>query len=88
VVADSVRLLFADFPARYEGPERDVWRVDDQGEFSPQAFRILFLAPLGRSYTMGLTWAGTEGEDSYLLVADSADGFRTVATVYRYWAPK
>jgi hypothetical protein len=37
---------------------------------------------------IALTWAGTEGEDSYLLVADSGNVFRSVATSYRYWVPE
>jgi hypothetical protein len=87
VVVSQDRLLFQDFPATYRGPDSDIWRVDDGGTFSPHAFGILFFCRLRGTYVMALTWAGAESEDSYLLVADSADTFRSVATSYRYWVP-
>lgn len=87
VVVDRGRLLFDDFPATYRGPDSDIWRADDGGVFSPEAFTVLFVCRLRGAYVMALTWAGAEGEDADLLVADSADAFRRVATAYRYWVP-
>jgi hypothetical protein len=87
VVGDS-SLLFQDFPAVYRGPDESVWRVDDQGVFSPDSFTILFVARLSHAYVMAITWAGAEGESDELLVADSTHMFRTVTRAYRYWVPE
>jgi hypothetical protein len=86
VVADNDQLFFHDLPATYHGPSADVWRVDDNGTFSPDAFGIPFFCRLRDTFVMALTWAGAEGEDSYLLVADSVHAFRAVTQNYRYWA--
>lgn len=88
VVVDHGQFLFEDFPATYRGPDNDVWRVDDGGKFSPEGFQVLFFARVRGIDIMGLTWAGSEGENAYLLVADSASAFRTVAHTYRYWVPE
>jgi hypothetical protein len=88
VVVRGRSLLFQDFPAVYRGPDQSVWRVDDEGVFSPRDFAILFVAQLSHSYVMAITWAGTEGESDELLVADSTDMFRTVTKAYRYWVPE
>jgi hypothetical protein len=85
VVADHDELFFHDLPATYRGPAADVWRVEDNGTFLPDAFGIPFFCRLRGTYVMALTWAGAEGEDSYLLVADSAHTLRTVTQSYRYW---
>ena len=87
VVRDS-SLLFQDFPAVYRGPDESVWRVDDQGVFSPGDFAILFVAQLSHACVMAITWAGVEGESDELLLADSTDVFRTVTRAYRYWVPE
>lgn len=87
VLAVPGRLVFQDFPAAYKSAGQDVWRVDDEGHLSPTAFTVLFVGRLRGTWFMGVTWAGGEGEDDYLLVADSADAFRTAKLTYRYWAP-
>jgi hypothetical protein len=87
VVRDS-SLLFQDFPAVYRGPDESVWRVDDQGIFSPGDFAILFVAQLSHAYVMAVTWAGVEGESDELLRSDSTDMFHTVTKGYRYWVPE
>lgn len=88
VLIDQDHLLFQDFPGTYRGPQSDIWRADDGGLVSPDGFGIPFLCRLRGTYVIALTWAGTEGEDSYLLVADSGNVFRSVATSYRYWVPE
>lgn len=88
VLVTNSGLLFQDFPATYSGPEMDTWRADDGGVFSPDGFGVLFLCRVRGVYVMALTWAGSEGENAYLLVADSADVFRTVSHAYRYWVPQ
>ena len=87
VMADRDQFFFFDLPATYHGPEADVWRVEDGGTFSPEAFGVPFFGRLHGTYFMALTWAGAEGEDSYLLVTDSAHALRTVTKSYRYWVP-
>jgi len=69
------------------GPYESVWRVDDQGVFSPGDFEILFVAQLSHAYVMANTWVGAEGESDELLLADSTAEFRTIIKDYRYWAP-
>jgi hypothetical protein len=86
VVRDS-SLLVQDFPAVYRGPDESVWRVDDEGMFSPESFAILFVAQLPHAYVMAITWAGAEGESDELLLSDSTDTFRTVIRDYRYCCP-
>jgi hypothetical protein len=88
MVADHDRLLFRDLPATYRGPGTDVWRVEDGGVFSPEAFAALFVGRVDVGYVMALTWAGAEGEDAYLLLADSGQVFRVVTQSYRYWVPE
>jgi hypothetical protein len=88
VLVTNSGLLFQDFPATYSGPEGDTWRADDGGVFSPEGFSVLFLCQVRGVYVMALTWAASEGENAYLLVADSADAFRTVSHAYRYWVPQ
>ena len=84
-VVDHGRILLQDFPARYRGPDEDIWRADDGGAFTADGFDVLFLARLSGVEVLGLLWAGSEGENSYLLAADSAASFRTIAHTYRYW---
>ena len=88
VVVRDTSLLFQDFPAVYRGPDESVWRVDDQGIFSPGDIAILFFAQLSHAYVMAITWAGAEGESDRLLLADTTNAFRTVITDYRYWVPE
>lgn len=87
VLIRDTSLRFHDFPAVYRGPDQDVWRVDDQGVFSPEDFEIVFVVPLPHAFAMAITWAGAEGGANQFLVADSADLFREVVSDYRYWAP-
>jgi hypothetical protein len=87
LVQDSV-LAFFGIPAAYHGPDMDIWRVDDQGVFSPEFFGVLFAARLGGDYALALTWAGTEGESDTFLLTDSTHIAREVVKAYRYWVPE
>ena len=87
LVQDSI-LLFYGIPATYRGADEDIWRVDDQGVFSPETFGFLFAARLPTGYGLALTWAGAEGESDKLLVADSTPVAREIVADYRYWAPE
>jgi hypothetical protein len=86
VVGDS-SLLFKDFPAVHHANDESTWRVDDEGVFSPTGFDVLFVADLPDGFVIAITWAGAEGEDSELLLADSASNLRTLIKGYRYWSP-
>ena len=88
VLVRDTSLLFQDFPAVYRGPDESVWRVDDQGRFSPRDLAVLFVARVSQAYVMAITWAGAEGESDELVLADSTDTFRTVVRDYRYWVPE
>ncbi len=78
VVIDQDGFFLHDFPKMDFSPNR---------VFSPKALSILFFCHPRGAHVIGLTWGDVEGQDSYLLVADSADTFRRVATSYRYWFP-
>ncbi len=84
VVMREGSLVFQDMPAVDRGDSGTVWRVDDGGIFSPQVFRILFVAELPHAYVMAIEWEGVEGDYYQLLRADSTDAFRTLTDGYRY----
>ena len=86
VVADT-SFLFRDFPAVYRNGGESTWRVDDEGVLSPTSFDVLFVAESPDGLVIAITWAGAEGEDSYLLRTDSAASLRTLSKAYRYWSP-
>lgn len=86
IVDDSVR-LFHPFAARYEGPDSDTWRVDDQGVFAAEALTTLFVARTVGTYVLAFSWAGAEGESNALVVADGPRAARELARDYRYWVP-
>ena len=87
VVFSDSSLWFEDFPAVRHAGDESTWRVDDEGVFSPSSFDVLFIAPLPDGFVIAITWAGAEGEDSYLLRSDSTASPRTVSKAYRYWSP-
>lgn len=86
IVDDSVR-LYHPFPATYHGPDSDLWRVDDQGEFAPGTLKTLFAARMRDEWVLAFSWAGAEGESSTVLGSDGTRGARELATAYRYWVP-
>lgn len=86
VLAEPDRVTFVDFPAENR-PEDGTWRVDDQGEFHPEDFDVVFVIDAPGARVMALTWAGAEGESASLEVAvDGAVAFEKVVRAYRYWA--
>jgi hypothetical protein len=86
VIGDS-SIVFKDYPAVRRADDQSTWRVDDEGVFSASSFDILFVADSPYGFVMATTWSGAEGEDSELMVADSAGNFRTLSKAYRYWSP-
>ena len=88
VVLDGPHVRFQDYPATYAGPDEGIWRVDDGGVFLAYGLRILFAARIRGVMVLAITWPGTEGDNAYLLAADSRGSFRTVAHSYRYWGPE
>jgi hypothetical protein len=87
VIVRDTALTWQDFPGVVRDGGNSVWRVDDEGVFSPQNFQILFVAELPHRYAVAIAWAGAEGESDQFLLADSASALRTVVQGYRYWAP-
>lgn len=86
LVQDSVQLFYG-IEGRDNGPRDDIWRVGDGGRFSTEAFSWLFAAQLPHGYALAFAWAGEEGENDELLVADSTHFGRKVIENYRYWVP-
>jgi hypothetical protein len=87
VARDGGTLWFHDFPAVDHGQGQAVWRLDDGGKFPAAAMRIRFLSRVRGVLVVGMTWDGAEGENAYLLAADSSGAFRTLQHTYRYTAP-
>lgn len=80
--------VFEDFPAKAQKGTEDLWRVDDQGEMSPDGFEVLFALRSQKSYILGVSWGGTEGESLLLLVGQRGERFTQCAGGYRYTAPR
>ena len=88
VAIDGEHVWFHDFPAIDHGGGQSVWRLDDGGRFPAAAMRIRFLSRVRGVLVLAMTWDGTEGENAYLLAADSSSAFRTLQHSYRYTAPQ
>ena len=87
VMADRNRMIFEDFPAVLRGQGPSLWRVDDDGVLSPQAFQIVFLLQRGTSYVLGMNWESAEGAALSVLVSNGEDRFTQVIQDYWYQAP-
>jgi len=81
-------VVFNDFPAHSRGDREDLWRVDDQGEISPDGFEVLFALKSPDTYVLGISWGSSEGEVLLLLVTRGGQRFTECATGYRYTAPR
>ena len=75
--------VFEDYPGNLKD-EYSVWRVDDGGEFDPQAVNVIALFYSSDGYEIARTWAGEEGENSVFLV-QKGNFFKPVINYYRYW---
>ena len=75
--------IFEDYPGSLKD-EYSVWRVDDGGEFDPQAINVIALFYSSDGYKIARTWSGEEGENSVFLVQKGND-FKPVVEYYRYW---
>lgn len=87
VALDGPTRWYHDFPAVDHGKGQAVWRLDDGGTFPAAAMRIRFVSRVRGVLVVGMTWDGAEGENAYLLAADSSGAFRTLQHTYRYTAP-
>jgi hypothetical protein len=86
-LADGDRATFADYPAEYREPGASVWRVDDGGELSPEAFEIVFALQRGAWTALGVSWAGAEGASMTVSISERGEPFREVLNEYWYQAP-
>lgn len=85
VLYDDGKWVFMDYPATYN--ESSTWRVDDQGEISPDMFSFLFAAQSSEGMVLGVKWMGAEGENISLL-KQSGDRFVEIGiTSGRYLSP-
>jgi hypothetical protein len=83
ILTDRDRLLFADYPATFRRDGQDLWRVDDGGKLSAEAFQVVFVAQKGRQCALGVSWAGSEGLS--LAVFLSGDGILMNRVIDDYW---
>jgi hypothetical protein len=66
-VLDHDTLRLDRHPATVERLGQDLWRVDDQGVFHPEDFRVLFAARRSGALVVAVSWMGAEGENLVLL---------------------
>jgi hypothetical protein len=66
-VLDHDTLRLDRHPATVERLGQDLWRVDDQGVFHPEDFRVLFAARRSGALVVAVSWLGAEGENLVLL---------------------
>ena len=77
------KVVFKDYPAEYD--EVSTWRVD-AGDL-PGLFGVQFLANSDEGLLLGLTWAGPEGENIFILKDTNGIFEETGLKADRYWAP-
>ncbi len=87
VLIDRDRTVFADYPATFKGEGQDLWRVDDGGVLSPDGFRVVFLLQRGKSYVLGVSWGGSEGQSLAVFVSHDDNRFSPALRDYWYQAP-
>ena len=83
VLIKNELLIVEDYPGNLKD-EYSVWRVDDNGEFSPQSINVIALFYSPNGYEIARTWAGEEGENAAFLI-QNGNIFRPVKEYYRYW---
>jgi hypothetical protein len=88
ILMDRNRVLFADYPATFRGDGQDLWRVDDGGKLSAEGFHVIFVAQEGQQYSLGVSWAGTEGRSLAVFLSGSDNVFNRVIEDYWYQMPK
>jgi hypothetical protein len=87
VLVDGTRSVFLDYPAEYKSEGESLWRVDDDGKFSPDGFKVICALRRGNVYTIGTGWDGAEGKLLQLWTSDAQDRFTKVLNDYWYHAP-
>jgi hypothetical protein len=87
VLVDGTRSLFLDYPAEYKTEGESLWRVDDDGKFSPDGFKVICALQRGNVYTIGIGWDGAEGKLLQLWASDAQDRFTKLLNDYWYQAP-
>lgn len=87
VLESADRLAGMELPASGDRPA-GVWRVDDDGEFEPGNFELLFAlqSKVTSQIELGYSWIGAEGLSLHL-IRDSGRKFVDVRSGYRYQAP-
>jgi hypothetical protein len=85
VVKAGDKWIFMDYPANYD--EISTWRVDDQGEISPDMFSFLFAARSASGIILGVKWMGAEGEDINVIKQSASRFVETDIGSGRYMSP-
>jgi hypothetical protein len=83
LVIGNEAFIYRDYPAKYD--EGSTWRVDDGGEFSSEAIKIL-AAFRNKNGDLELVteWVGAEGANIEF-VKSNKNSFETVKEASRYW---
>ncbi|MCD9021847.1 lipoprotein [Cohnella silvisoli] len=85
VVKDGEEWVYMDYPATYN--ENSTWRVDDQGEISPDMFSFLFTANSSDGLVLGVKWMGAEGENINVIKQSANRFVETDIHSSRYMSP-
>lgn len=79
------RLNFRDILGR--GDKISRWRVDDEGEFRAESFKVMFVYKNEDQIGIVYSWLGFEGTSLAMLETDKTN-FRDIKTGYHYQAPQ
>ena len=87
VLVAGTRSVYLDYPAEYKAKGESLWRVDDDGKFSPDGIKVICALQRGSVYTIGTGWDGAEGKLLQLWTSDGHDRFTKLLNDYWYQAP-
>ena len=87
VLVDGARSVFLDYPAEYKKEGESLWRVDDDGTFSPDGIKIICALQRGNVFTIATGWDGVEGKLLQLWTSNTQDRFTKLLNDYWYQAP-
>ena len=87
VIVDGTRSMFLDYPAEFKKEGESLWRVDDDGKFSPDGIKVICAVQRGNVFTIGTAWDGAEGKLLQLWESTAQDRFKQLLNDYWYHAP-
>lgn len=80
----SDKIKFMDYPAILNN--NSAWRVDDGGTVDPRFFTVLFAVNTTDGMAAAISWAGSEGENTFFLIESGNTLIEMPESAYRYWS--